>query len=388
VWEERVIDVWFLIDSLGTGGAERSTALILPHLRERGVEPRVIVLRSTRQGSEDEVRAAGIDLLELSGNGLTGRVRELRRLLLRERPSLLHTALFLSDQVGRLAGVRTRTRVISTLVNMPRSMRPVTEASPPAWKTLPLDWFDRLTAYTMVTQFQAVTEGVKFAATAARRAPAERITVVERGRDGRVLGSADAERRAQVRETLGLSADNDLVLAVGRCEAAKDYPNLLRAIAMLVESRPKLILAIAGRPGGDSAEIDALLGRDSLLRSRVRLLGQRTDVGDLLNAADLFVLSSRYEGAAGALLEAMHSKTPIVATEVAGLQGILAHGRNCLAVPVARPDRLADAIDLILDNRALAARLVDGAAADFEERFTIECAADRLVDFYRAVLAR
>lgn len=377
--------VLFLLDSLGAGGAEQSTAVLLPHLQDRGLDVSVILLYQADEGSEVVVRAAGIPVEVLGSRRFLGRVRELRKILRTAQPDILHTALYAANQVGRIAAVGTNTRLVSSLVTVPRSLRP-TDQLIPIWKSLPVDCLDVLTAWTCVDCFHAVTDGVGRATARSHRAPRRRIVTVERGRDPLALGKPGNERRQSARDALGIPRAAEVVIGVGRQEPQKDFTGLLAAVALLLRHRPDVHLILAGRRGADSGLIDAALESEPILTGRVHLLGHRTDVGDLLCASDVFVLNSEYEGAAGVVLEAMHLHAPIVATELEGLEGILVDGRNALTIRVGDPGALAHAIERSLDDPEEAARRADEAATDFEDRFTIDQVADRMVEMYGQVV--
>ena len=165
--------------------------------------------------------------------------------------------------------------------------------------------------------------------------------------------------RAHVRSELGADGDDGiLVLAVGRLAPQKDYPTLLQAARIwqqdwqLIDSplpAPRLVIAGSG-PLREAlqAEINTL-GLDAVL------LGQRTDVADLLAAADVFVLSSTWEARPLAVQEAMRAGVPVVATAVGGTPE-LAHDA-ALLVPPGDPNALAAAVARLAREPAERARL-------------------------------
>ena len=112
------------------------------------------------------------------------------------------------------------------------------------------------------------------------------------------------------------------------------------------------------------------------------MLGHRHDVPDLLCAADVLAIPSLYEGTAGAAIEAMALRCPVVCTDVEGVRGILRDGVNALLVPAGEPALLADGLVRALHDDALADALRCRALADFEDRFTIEAAAARMEALY------
>jgi glycosyltransferase involved in cell wall biosynthesis len=381
------VRVLFVLDSLGAGGAERSTALLLPSLRERGVDVAVVVLRSEIEGSEAEVRSLGIDVHVLEAGGIISQTRQLRRHIVDLQPDIVHTAIYAADQVGRLASAGARTRVISSFVNVPRLRRFRTPADPPAWKIDLVNLCDAITGRLFVDRYHAVTPGVADLYAAAYRIPTKRVSVVERGRPTESLRERSAERRRSARESLGLGDEHRIVLAAGRQEHQKDHVGLVRAIAELAATDPQVHLLIAGREGNATAalrrEIDATTGASAF----VHVLGHRSDVPDLLVVADVMALPSIFEGTAGVALEAMALGTPIVSTELEGMLGILEHERNALVVPQRDPSAMAAAIRRLLDDPKLAQRLATEARADFLDRFTLDRSAERTVEMYRRVIA-
>lgn len=377
----------FVINSLGAGGTERSTALMLPVLRDRGLEPVVYTLKREALGDEERIRDAGIAVHVLSASTWFGRIRELRRLLRRDRPDVLHTAIFDADVIGRIAAYGTRIPVVSSLVSTPYDPVRFTDPKVTRWRLRVLQAVDGATGRWMVDRFHAVSDGVAAANAAALRLRPERVTVVDRGRPTDQLGLPGPERRAAVRQRIGVDDSSVVVLAVGRQEFAKAHDELIAAMALLDASMPDWLLLIAGRPGNASPEIEAALAAAPRVAHRVRLLGHRDDIGDLLAAADVFAMPSRYEGTAGAALEAMAMSVPIVATAIDGLRGVLANDVNAVLVPVGDRGALADAIADLVSDPVRAERLAIRAKADFDGRFRLDRSVDAMEQLYRSTAA-
>ncbi|MDF1836532.1 MAG: glycosyltransferase family 4 protein [Planctomycetota bacterium] len=129
--------------------------------------------------------------------------------------------------------------------------------------------------------------------------------------------------RGEMRKELGLEESQSTVLAAGALVARKGFDCLIEAIAR-VESRP--MLCIAGEGPAQDELWDLALGLG--LSDRVKLLGKRKDMPDLLGAADLFAMPSRAEGLGIAALEAMAAGLPVLASEVGGLQDLVLHGET------------------------------------------------------------
>ncbi len=377
--------VALVINSLGAGGTERSTAVLLPYLRERGIDPTVVCLLHRDEGDENTVVGQGFDVRFVEPDDWTRRIIAVRRLVHELDPAVVHTAIFEADVVGRMAAAGTGRPVLSSLVNTPYDASRRGDPHVVAWKLEVVRRIDSITGRLLTTRFHAVTPGVRDDAVATLGLPAARIDVVERGRDPEQLGRRTSTRRAAARAALEVPHDQPLVVAVGRQEFQKGHVHLIEAMATLVAQGSPATLVIAGRAGNATTAIDDVLARHEALRGRVRLLGHRDDVADLLAAADVFVMPSLYEGTAGAAVEAFALEAPVVATDLVGTRGILVDGDNAWLVPVGDADRLARAIGAVIgDPREAAVRAARGRLV-FEERFTLDRSADRMAALYRSV---
>lgn len=164
--------------------------------------------------------------------------------------------------------------------------------------------------------------------------------------------------------------------AVGRFEDQKGLDVLLRALVALPQVR--LLLA------GDGPRREALedLAAELGVRDRVTFTGWLDDVGELLRAVDVFVLPSRHEGLPLALLEAMMSGCPVVATTVGSVRDVVVDAGTGLLVEPDDPAALAHAVDRLLEDRALARRLAGSAAAEARARLTTRHMAEQYERLY------
>ncbi|MGY1688236.1 glycosyltransferase family 4 protein [Geodermatophilus sp. SYSU D00867] len=189
--------------------------------------------------------------------------------------------------------------------------------------------------------------------------------------------------RDEVRAGLGLADGRPLVLAVGRLHPQKGYDVLLDAAATLARGaagdRAPLV-AIAG-DGPLEAELSA---RIAAQRLPVTLLGRRDDVADLLAAADLVVLPSRWEARSLTAQEALRAGTPLVATRTGGLPELL--GDGALLVPPGDAAALAGAVADLLADPARAAALAEAGRARAAGWPDEAATARTLVAVYRELL--
>ncbi len=379
--------ILFVIDSLGASGAEHSTAMLLPHLRSCGHQVSVSTLYDAGFGDEDRIRAEGFDVRPLASKGFIGRVLELRGRITKDRPDIVHTALFISDLVGRVAAWRTDTIVVSSLVSTPYVKERLADPAVVVWKVRLLQLVDAVTARIMTRRLHAVSEGVADVNAKELRYPRQRITVVERGRSRDTFRVCSSETREQARSSLGLTVDDKVVLAVGRQEHAKAHVDLVRSTELLVQRVPNIVVLLAGREGNATADLHAALRKYPRAASVIHVLGHRHDIPNLLCAADVLAISSFYEGTAGAAIEAMAVGCPVVCTQMPGIRGILRNEDTALLVPVGVPVAMADALERILVDPELALRLRVNGPQEFERRFTVEASAANMERFYADLMS-
>jgi glycosyltransferase involved in cell wall biosynthesis len=376
------VRVIFVIDSIGPGGTERSTVVLAPMLRELGVETTVITMKAAEHDLSNEATASGTSVVQLQEVGFWRQLRELRSILRRERPDVVHTALFSADQLGRLAAWGTGIPVISSMVSTPYDAARLGDPSVRRWRLRAAQILDGVTGRLLVDRFHAVSEGVKDANARSLRLPLDRIEVGERGRDVLALGERSTKRNAEVRAALGIAEDAPVLLNLGRQEYQKAQVDLVSAVSELLEAFPKLVVLIAGREGAASGALKLALEASPEVAKHVRVLGHRADVGDLLTAADVLVISSHLEGTSGVAIEAMALRTPIVSTDLKGLRGILDGERNAVLVRVGDPVSLASGIGRVLGSTELGDRLASQGFEDFNSRYTMEAAACRMRALY------
>jgi glycosyltransferase involved in cell wall biosynthesis len=156
--------------------------------------------------------------------------------------------------------------------------------------------------------------------------------------------------RSTLREELNLASEDRLMIAVGNLYPVKGHRFAVEALALLRERHPRLHLAIAGR--GEAAEALRIQAEELGVAGQLHLLGLRADVPNVLAGADIFVLPSLSEGLPLALLEAMFSACPIVASDVGEIRTVLADGAAGMIVPKGDAQALATAIGKLLEEPA------------------------------------
>jgi glycosyltransferase involved in cell wall biosynthesis len=193
---------------------------------------------------------------------------------------------------------------------------------------------------------------------------------------------------APIREELGLSQDEVLLVAVGNLDTRKGHILLLQALQQLRAAglRTRWRLAIAGGRGGDQRERLEAFAREHGFQDRLHLLTQREDIPDLLAAAEVFAMPSLWEGLPLALLEAMLAGKAIVASRVSGIPEAVSDDVEGLLSTPGDVGSLADALGRLLAEPSLRTRLGAAAQARARREFTVEAMVDAYERYYRTAL--
>lgn len=214
-------------------------------------------------------------------------------------------------------------------------------------------WLKRLALRQSVAVIANSRAGAS--ATARRtRVPEAIFATVSNGVNAPEAMSADA--RAELREALGVPEGRLFGVFVGRLAPVKNLPCLVHALSQLAPThRPWM--AFVGT-GPEQAAIERL-GADLGVNADLRFLGERTDVDQVLQAADFLVLPSHFEGLSNALLEAMAAGCPVIASAVGGTLELIDDGQTGLLFSPGDAAALAAAMTRMADpvvRRALAQR--------------------------------
>lgn len=173
------------------------------------------------------------------------------------------------------------------------------------------------------------------------------------------------------------------LMMVARFEPQKDHATLLRALAPLREHSWELDLIGDGPLMGQTKSLATSLG----IHERVRFLGQRMDVDQLLATAQVSVLTTNWEGFPLSILEAMRAGLPVVATAVAGIGEAVSEGETGYLVPRGDVELVRQRVERLLTDPVQRLRLGQGGRARYERHFTLDHFVARTLAVYQDVLS-
>jgi len=340
------------------GGGETGSALLLHELQARGHS--VLMLCRDEEMAERVGAFADIPTgVQRIGGGavLTDAIAFARRMRAEKADAVILTSfkkVFLAGLGARLAKVP---RVI---------LRVVLETDSPTRRP---QYIFALRRFVDAVVFNADVMRAAFLAAAPKLDPARLVTIY----DG-VRAPVARQPHGTLRHELGIPLDAPVMGAVARLVSQKRFDRLVDAMARMPDDVHCII-------AGEGPQHDRLVAaaRDAGVHTRLHLLGFRTDIGDVLDALDLFVVCSDHEGMANAMLEAMAFGIPIVSTPVSGAQESLdaLDGTAPGVIVNADAASLAGSIDALL--REPVRRRAMGVAAQrrVQQRFTQAAFVDR-----------
>jgi glycosyltransferase involved in cell wall biosynthesis len=322
--------------------------------------------------------AAGMEIVQvgplvpqISPRNDRAALRTLTRVLAEGRYDVVHTHSAKGGVIGRIAAARA---------GVPRIVH--------TWHGFPFNEFQsrlRRSAYIRLEKVAAkhtdafLAIGSETVTTALRLglATPDRIRLSWPSVDVDAYAAAPGSR-AQARRRLDLPLGVKVVGAIGRLTYQKGPEIFVRAIARL----PDDVFGLWAGGGGMLDELEKLTAKLGV-QDRMRWLGHRDDVAEVMPAFDVMAMASRWEGLPCVLVEAIGAGIPLVATAVPSNQDLVLAGETGLLVRPQDPGGLADAITCLLDDPAAAARMAGRARERVGDWFSPAYLASVLDETYR-----
>jgi glycosyltransferase involved in cell wall biosynthesis len=190
----------------------------------------------------------------------------------------------------------------------------------------------------------------------------------------------DKTSKDYLRQELSFAPDDFLVGIVAQLTDEKGHKYLIQATKHLKEHTPNIKIIVVGE-GPMQLELDKQV-KEIQGEDMVFFLGFREDIPQILNALDVFVLSSDHEGLGSIIMDAMACRLPIVASRVGGIPEVVDHMKTGLLIPPKGPKSLANAILKIYQDRELGRRLGQRGYEQVHQKFSAESMAWQAIDLY------
>src|SRR5436190_9267346 len=371
------------------GGAEHLLLLLLKNLDRVRFDATLVCPAGALQAlaHEDEVRTETIDGLRLR---FTWRVdllfgylksfarviRQLRQKVVQVDPDLVHANSIRAGLVATIATVGLRQNIVWHIHDLlPRHpfnllIRAMASFSPRAAFVA--------VAHASAQRFAGKWNGLR-----------KRVKVIPNAVDFEKFKQDRATRR-RIRHELRVDNSSPLIGMIGRLTGAKGQLEMIKAFPRVLEQVPDASLLIVGAAAFNNEDeyLGELEQTIANLQSpdRVRLLGARNDVAEILQALDLLVVNSASEACSLVILEAMAAGTPVLATQTGGTPEIITHQQNGWLVPWQDPLALADSVVCLLGQPTVRAQLA-ATACDAVKAYSLERLITAVEAFYADVIA-
>jgi glycosyltransferase involved in cell wall biosynthesis len=366
--------VLHLIGQLTRGGAECQLVGLATRGQSEFWEHGIVSFWSERdEGLHAELCRANVPVFYLNKRpGLDLRfLRDVRRTVREWNPDVMHTWLLSASVWGRLAS--------------PFLHRPATIVAYRRDETLSFPGaraFDRLLCRRTELAV-ANSERVRSRLLDHLGCDTEWVRLISNGVDTDRFKPRDP--RSAARTALGLPASTRVIAMVARFAPEKNWPMFVDVACQIIRSRRDAVFVAIGH----GQELDAarrLASEKGISPDRLRFLGKRDDVAQILAECDVSISTSHFEGMPNAILEAMSCALPVVATRVSGSEELIADYDTGFLVPPGDSDAMAARLEECLSDESLRRRLGQRARSFIKQRFSFERMVQEHNDAYDTAL--
>lgn len=362
---ERVRRITFVIEALTVGGAERMVVDIANELSSRGDHVNVICLSSMGELAASLSGDVGLVTLNKKPGVDLSIIKRLRQTIISQNADVVNSHLWTANLWTRLALLRSSIPVV------------VTEHNRDVWKQTHNKFIDRVLSKATVRLIAVSRDTANFYKEDVGVSD-DLVSVINNGVDTARYSNGDG---TSIRALLAPNGEF-LVGTVGRLAAQKNHIRLVETAAILKSWGLSVNVVVAG-DGPERQRIEEAIVENDVADC-FTLLGERSDVPDLLSALDVFVLSSDREGHPLSALEAQAAGTPVVLTDAGGsADAISGSGNECGGLLVDQsPDALARALRDLAEDRVRLERMGNFASGYALEHFDKKTMIDRYSDVF------
>lgn len=359
------MNVLLVTTCLEVGGAEKVVCNLADSLDKRGYRVKVVYLKGQVR-LKPQSSKVGIECLDFENifAGVSAIFR-LKKIIKEFKPDVVHSHLFHANLLCRLSRILTKIpKLITTAHNSNEEGD---------YRMLLYRLTDHLTDMTTNVSQEAVD--VFISEKAVRK---NRIVCIHNGIDTNKFSYQSQSRRV-IFDELGIAETTKLLVAVGRLDPAKDYPNLIKALSLLKTGNVHLVIVGSGPLKESLRKLTLNLN----LEKKITFFGLRYDIPEIMSAADLFILSSAWEGFGLVVAEAMACERNVIATDCGGVKEVV--GECGVVIPSKNSSMLASAIDSGLFVESLRLEENGKLARDrIISLYSLESTTEKYMSLYKA----
>lgn len=336
-----------LITGLEIGGAEMMLLKTLPEMQGQFDNRVCCIMGRGPIGKNLESLGVQVYYLDLKNNIDFRVIPKFRKIIKEFKPDVLVTYLIHADLFGRIFGRIFGIKKIICSVRIKLVQV----------KYLPLLFLDALTS-GLVSHYHFNSRVVADMYHQYFFIARKKMTVIPNGIEIEKYQDANLSKREKKKE-LGLPPDKTIIGCVAKLRKQKGHKYLISAFSKLLKNRSDVILILVG-DGKEKRSIEEQANKLKI-KNNVIILGNRLDIPEILETLDVFVLATLFEGMSNAILEAMASSLPIIATNISENREIIENDKTGILVPVKNANQIKVAVEKIISNSSLAAKLGNNA---------------------------
>jgi glycosyltransferase involved in cell wall biosynthesis len=363
---EKPITGVYLIDSLGSGGAQRQLVELVKNIDRHIIKP-IVVTYHDFPFFLDELNSYGVETLLLTKYDKVGItfMAQFISFLRRIKPRFIHSFLNTPNFYARLAKLAGTVKIVIT-----------SERSISLGYSGYLKWLEKLT-WPLSDGIVANAEAVKRKLTEQLGIPAAKVYIVNNGLQVEHFKEFNPIKVKSIRDKMEVGSNGESVIGlIGRMTVEKNHGGLLEAISLIKNNHPELFIKLGFWGAEPEIEYAKSIRAQCLkyeLEDTVFFWGQEKDMASVYAACDLVVLPSLFEGFPNVVIEAMAASKIVIASNVADNARIIKDGENGFIVPPNSPERLSQKIiEVILLPSSDKARITEQAQQMVSQRYSIE----------------
>ncbi len=369
---KRKINVVHLVEELTIGGLEKTLTAVVLNLNKKKYNVSVWCLR---EGGffADKLVKEGIDvnILHISTSRNPLSIYKLYRLLKIHKFDIIHTHAYSAGTIGRISAFLAG---IPVIISHNHSV---------------YDYYNKYYHFvewllSLITdRVICISEVVNRFANETQKINAKKLITIHNGIDD--VCHVTEKRSSDLKKELGLPINHSVICTIAHMEEHKGLKYLLKSASLLLASRRDISFLLVGE-----GALERKLRKhcvDLKIEKNVICAGERSDIPEMLSFIDIFVLPSLREGLGLAILEAMACDKPVIATNVGGIPEIVKDGINGLLVSPEDPDALYRAMNELLNDREMLAKIGHHGKRVCEENFSSKVMIGKIEDLYDCLLS-
>jgi glycosyltransferase involved in cell wall biosynthesis len=365
------VNVLHLISSGGVYGAEKMLMALARALEHKGCHSIVGVFDNVHVGPTPVIQEMATQHLAVESFPCKGRldwktVTAIREYIRRSRIDVVHTHGYKADIYGYLATRRPATPILATSHYWTRRTTALRFYA--FVDQLLMRRFDKVVAVSDQIADSIVASGT----------PRKKVVTIDNGIDLLPFCNATPCLRHPP-----ATSESTVIGSVGRLVKQKGYDYLLRAVPGILRKFPNTAFIVVGE-GPERPQLEAL-AEELGIRGKVNFIGERRDMPDVYASFDIFVLPSIDEGMPIALIEALASGRPLIATRVAAVPKLIIHEKTGILVEPKDSQALEEAVCRLLGDRTLQNRLGECGRAWAAEHYSAERMAETYLQMYQEI---